>query len=113
MPNERHGKGVDINVGDVITITRGNRYPPKEDKIAIVIDVLDFDVPDEKTLVVLWDDGMGEISSRRAKILDKNEHTCTKLLHSQLNYIHNQSLTQELSCQNKLPHLTTLSSRKT
>ena len=73
MPNERQGKGVDINVGDVITITRGNPYPPKEDKIAIVIDVLDFDVPDEKTLVVLWDDGMGEISSRRAKILDKNE----------------------------------------
>ena len=102
----------EINVGDVITITRGNRYPPKEDKIAIVIDVLDFDVPDEKTLVVLWDDGMGEVSSRRAKKLDKNEHSCTKLTHNQLNYIHNQSLTQEAICQSKIPRQTTLSSQK-
>ena len=61
----------EIIVGDVITVTRGNRYPPKEDKIAIVIDVLDFDVPDEKMLVVLWDGGMGEVSSRRATKLDK------------------------------------------
>ena len=97
----------EINVGDVITITRGNRYPPKEDKIAIVIDVLDFDVPDEKTLIVLWDDGMGEVSSRRAKKLDKNEHTCTKLTHNQLNYIHNQSLTQEAKCQKQKPRQTT------
>ena len=97
----------EINVGDVITITRGNRYPPKEDKIAIVIDVLDFDVPDEKTLVVLWDDGMGEVSSRRAKKLDKNEHNCTKLTHNQLNYIHNQSLTQEAKCQKQKPRPTT------
>ena len=96
-----------INVGDVITITRGHRYPPKEDKIAIVIDVLDLDVPDEQTLIVLWDTGMGEVSSRRAKKLDKNEHTCTKLTHDQLNYIHNQSLTQEHLCQKQKPRQTT------
>ena len=111
MPNDY--AGVDISVGDVVTIKRGNRYPPKEDKIGIVIDVLDFDVPDEKTLVVLWDTGMGEVSSRRARKLDKNEHGCTKLTHSQLNYIHNQSLTQEAKCQSKPLLQTTLSSRKT
>ena len=57
-----------INVGDVVTITRGTRYPPKvEESIGIVID----EVPttgDWPVFLVMWDgqiDGLPE----RAKIL--------------------------------------------
>ena len=66
-----------INVGDVVTITRGTRYPPKnEDSIGIVIDELPTN-GDWPIFVVMWNGQKDELPARRLKKLDKIEHTCT------------------------------------
>tara|TARA_R110001592_G_scaffold68192_1_gene208938 strand:- start:710 stop:949 length:240 start_codon:yes stop_codon:yes gene_type:complete len=61
-----------INVGDVVTITRGTRYPPKvEESIGIVID----EVPttgDWPVFLVMWDGQIDGLPERRLKKIEKN-----------------------------------------
>jgi len=84
----------EINVGDVVTITRGKRYPPTEDdSIGIVIEEMPTVDGFEPIFVVMWNGQMDGLPERRLKKLDKTEHVCTKLTPDQLNYIHNQQLT--------------------
>ena len=67
-----------INVGDVVTITRGTRYPPKmEDEIGIVIDELPS-TGDWPVFIVMWDGQIDGLPARRLKKLDKTKHNCTK-----------------------------------
>ena len=67
-----------INVGDVVTITRGTRYPPKsEDSIGIVIDELPT-TGDWPVFVVMWNGQIDGLPARRLKKLDKTKHNCTK-----------------------------------
>ena len=66
-----------INVGDVVTITRGTRYPPKiEDSIGIVIDELPTS-GDWPVFIVMWDGQKDALPARRLKKLEKIEHACT------------------------------------
>ena len=67
-----------INVGDVVTITRGTRYPPKmEDEIGIVIDELPS-TGDWPVFIVMWNGQLDGLPARRLKTLDKTKHNCTK-----------------------------------
>lgn len=67
-----------INVGDVVTITRGTRYPPKmEDEIGIVIDELPS-TGDWPVFIVMWNGQLDGLPARRLKKLDKTKHNCTK-----------------------------------
>jgi len=66
-----------INVGDVVTITRGTRYPPKtEEEIGIVIDELPT-TGDWPVFVVMWNGHVDGLPARRLKKLDKTKHNCT------------------------------------
>jgi len=67
-----------INVGDVVTITRGTRYPPKiEDSIGIVIDELPT-TGDWPVFIVMWNGQTDSLPARRLKKIDKTKHICTK-----------------------------------
>ena len=66
-----------INVGDVVTITRGTRYPPKQDdSIGIVIEELPT-TGDWPVFIVMWNGQMDGLPARRLKKLDKTKHACT------------------------------------
>ena len=66
-----------INVGDVVTITRGTRYPPKvEESIGIVIDELPT-IGDWPVYIVMWDGHQDELPARRLKKIDKTKQHCT------------------------------------
>ena len=66
-----------INVGDVVTITRGTRYPPKhEDEVGIVVDELPT-TGDWPVFIVMWDGQTGSLPARRLKKLDKIKQPCT------------------------------------
>ena len=67
-----------INVGDVVTITRGTRYPPKgEDLVGIVVDELPT-TGDWPVFVVMWNGQIDGLPARRLKKLDKTKQPCTK-----------------------------------
>ena len=67
-----------INVGDVVTITRGTRYPPKtEEEIGIVIEELPT-TGDWPVFVVMWNGQVDGLPARRLKKIKKNEHNSTK-----------------------------------
>ena len=66
-----------INVGDVVTITRGTRYPPKrEDEVGIVIDELPS-TGDWPVFIVMWNGHIDGLPARRLKKLDKTKQPCT------------------------------------
>ena len=66
-----------INVGDVVEIKKGQRYPPEDDSIGIVIDELPT-TGDWPGFVVMWDGQIDGLPERRLKKLDKIEHACIK-----------------------------------
>lgn len=67
----------EINVGDVVTITRGTRYPPKhEDEVGIVVDELPT-TGDWPVFIVMWDGQQDALPARRLKKLDKTKQHCT------------------------------------
>ena len=67
-----------INIGDVVTITRGTRYPPKnEDEVGIVIDELPT-TGDWPVFIVMWNGQIDGLPARRLKKIDKSKHICTK-----------------------------------
>jgi hypothetical protein len=67
----------EINVGDVVEISKGQRYPPKEDdSIGIVIDELPT-TGDWPVFIVMWDGQIDGLPARRLKKLDKNKQGCT------------------------------------
>ena len=75
----------EINVGDVVTITRGKRYPPTEDdSIGIVIDELPT-TGDWPVFIVMWNGQIDGLPARRLEKLDKTQHPSTKAPHNQLN----------------------------
>ena len=66
-----------INVGDVVTITRGTRYPPKiDDEIGIVIEELPT-TGDWPVFIVMWNGHVDGLPARRLKKLDKTKQPCT------------------------------------
>ena len=66
-----------INVGDVVTITRGTRYPPKVDEsVGIVIDELPT-TGDWPVFVVMWDGQIDGLPARRLKKIEKTKQTGT------------------------------------
>jgi len=72
----------EISVGDVVTITRGTRYPPKiEDSIGIVIDELPT-TGDWPVFIVMWNGQTDSLPARRLKKIDKTKHNCTKKQHT-------------------------------
>ena len=78
-------KTEEISVGDVVTIKRGTRYPPKQvDSIGIVIDELPT-TGDWPVFLVMWDGKIDDLPERRLKKLDKKQQPSTKPSHNQLN----------------------------
>lgn len=72
-----------INVGDVVTITRGTRYPPKdEDSIGIVVDALETTNSDWEMYLVMWDGQIDGLPARRLKKIEKNKPVCTNKQHA-------------------------------
>ena len=68
----------EINVGDVVTIKRGTRYPPKQDdSIGIVIEELPT-TGDWPIFIVMWDGQIDGLPERRLQKLDKIQHHSTK-----------------------------------
>jgi len=68
----------EINVGDVVSITRGKRYPPTEDdSIGIVIEELPT-TGDWPVFIVMWDGHIDGLPERRLKKLDKSQQHSTK-----------------------------------
>ena len=68
----------EINVGDVVTIKRGTRYPPKQDdSIGIVIDELPT-TGDWPVFIVMWDGHIDGLPERRLQKLDKTQQHSTK-----------------------------------
>ena len=66
-----------INIGDVVTITRGTRYPPKhENEVGIVVDELPT-TGDWPVFLVMWDGRTDSLPARRLRKLDKTKHHCT------------------------------------
>ena len=66
-----------INVGDVVTITRGTRYPPKvAESVGIVIDELPT-TGDWPVFIVMWDGQIDGLPARRLKKIDKTKQPCT------------------------------------
>ena len=63
-----------ICVGDVVTITRGSRYPPiGGDAIGIVIDEVLLPYADIGfNFIVMWDGQIDGLPSRRLKKITKN-----------------------------------------
>ena len=67
----------EINIGDVVEISKGQRYPPKEDdSIGIVIDELPT-TGDWPVFIVMWDGQQDALPIRRLKKLDKTKLACT------------------------------------
>ena len=78
-------KTEEINVGDVVTITRGKRYPPTEDdSIGIVVEELPT-TGDWPVFVVMWDAQIDALPQRRLKKLDKSQQHSTKPHEKELN----------------------------
>ena len=74
-----------INVGDVVKITRGTRYPPlKDEEVGIVIEELPT-TGDWPVFIVMWNGHVHDLPARRLKKLAKTEHTCIKSPQNQLN----------------------------
>ncbi len=70
-------KTEEINVGDVVSIKRGTRYPPtQDDSIGIVIDELPT-TGDWPVFIVMWDGQMDSLPERRLKKLDKSQQHST------------------------------------
>ena len=68
----------EINVGDVVTIKRGTRYPPKQDdSIGIVIEELPT-TGDWPIFIVMWDGQIDGLPERRLQKLDKIQQHSTK-----------------------------------
>jgi len=68
----------EINIGDVVEISKGQRYPPKQDDyIGIVIDELPSS-GDWPIFIVMWDGQIDGLPARRLKKLDKTKHNSTK-----------------------------------
>ena len=66
-----------INVGDVVTISQGTRYPPKtQDEVGIVVDEL-HTAGDWPVFIVMWDGQKDALPARRLKKLDKTDLPCT------------------------------------
>ena len=66
-----------ISVGDVVTITRGTRYPPKdEDNIGIVVEELPT-TGDWPVFMVMWNGKIDGLPARRLKKIDKTKQACT------------------------------------
>ena len=62
-----------INVGDVVAITRGVRYPPKtDDSIGIVVDELPT-TGDWPVFVVMWNGQTVSLPARRLEKIEKNK----------------------------------------
>ena len=75
----------EINVGDVVAIKKGTRYPPKQDdSIGIVIDELPT-TGDWGVFIVMWDGQMDSLPERRLEKLGKTPQHSTKTTHNQLN----------------------------
>ena len=67
----------EISVGDVVEISKGQRYPPKEDdSIGIVIDELPT-TGDWPVFIVMWNGQQDALPARRLKKLDKTKQPCT------------------------------------
>ena len=78
-------KTEEIAIGDVVTIKRGTRYPPKQDdSIGIVIDELPT-TGDWPVFIVMWDGQSDALPQRRLQKLDKTQQHSTKQTHNQLN----------------------------
>jgi hypothetical protein len=62
-----------ISVGDVVTITRGSRYPPKhEDEVGIVVDELPS-TGDWPIFMVMWNGQIDGLPARRLKKIKRIE----------------------------------------
>ena len=78
-------KTEEISIGDVVSIKRGTRYPPKQDiSIGIVIDELPT-TGDWPVFTVMWNGHVHDLPARRLKKLDKSQQHSTKSTHNQLN----------------------------
>lgn len=78
-------KKEEIGVGDIVTIKKGTRYPPKQGaSIGIVIDELPT-TTDWPVFIVMWDGQQDALPARRLEKLDKNQHHSTKATHNELN----------------------------
>ena len=68
----------EINIGDVVTIKRGTRYPPKQNNsIGIVIDEIPT-TGDWPVFIVMWDGQFDTLPERRLEKLDKTQQHSTK-----------------------------------
>ena len=75
-----------INVGDVVTISRGTRYPPKDDEtVGIVIEEMPTVDGFESLYIVMWNGQMDGLPERRLKKIEKTEHVCIKHTEKELN----------------------------
>ena len=75
-----------INVGDVVEIKAGKRYPPvNTESIGIVIEQMPTVDGFEPMYMVMWNGQMDGLPERRLKKIDKTEHTSTKQQETELN----------------------------
>ena len=75
-----------ISVGDIVEISAGSRYPPKEpDFIGIVIEEMPTVDGFEPIFVVMWNGQTDGLPSRRLKKIEKSEHISTKTHSKELN----------------------------
>lgn len=79
-------KKSEIRVGDIVEITSGRRYPPKEpDSIGIVIDEMPSVDGFDPVYIVMWNGHMDGLPTRRLKKIEKIEHASTKPAEKELN----------------------------
>ena len=79
-------KNKEINVGDIVEITSGLRYPPKHtDSIGIVIEELPRVDGFDPVYIVMWDGQTDGLPTRRLKKIEKLEHASTKDTLTELN----------------------------
>ena len=75
----------EITVGDVVTIKRGTRYPPKQDdSIGIVIDELPT-TGDWPVFIVMWNGQIDGLPARRLEKIDNSQQHSTKSHKKELN----------------------------
>jgi len=75
-----------INVGDVVEIKAGKRYPPTQrDSIGIVIEEMPRMDGFEPLYIVMWNGQVDGLPERRLKKIEKIEHTSTKTEQAELN----------------------------
>ena len=79
-------KNKEINVGDIVEITPGTRYPPKQpDSIGIVIEELPRVDGFDPVYIVMWNGQWDGLPTRRLKKIEKLEHASTKDTLTELN----------------------------